>query len=389
MTRHGWQLDFTGYVQADSVAWSQDSLDELDPSTREPLNQERFLIRRGRLRAEAHRDGMSGSIEFDGNTESGASARILGAHIGYAYPARGEPLFAIAAGLFKTPFGAEVPARERDKPFLEPPAFARAQFPGNYDAGVMAHGSYGLARWTIGVVNGAPVGDAQWRGRDPVASYDIVGRVGAAIDGPYRSRFEAGVSAITGQGLHAGAPPTKDELQWVDENQDGIVQTTELQVLPGMTGTPSQTFDRDALGADIQVHWCLCRIGTGAAYVEAVIATNLDRGLVYADPIATSRDLRHLGFVVGVVQNLGPRVQVGARYDRYDADRDASEREGVKLVGVEKVFSTVGVMVTARWRDARVLLQYDHERNPFGRGDDGMPTTRESDRMTVRAQVGF
>jgi hypothetical protein len=34
-------------------------------------------------------------------------------------------------------------------------------------------------------------------------------------------------------------------------------------------------------------------------------------------------------------------------------------------------------------------VQYDRERNPFGRGDDGAPTTRADDRVTLRAQVGF
>ena len=347
------------------------------------------MIRRGRVRVEAHRDAFSGAVEFDGNTVSGPTARILGAQVGYTLSDKGQPLLAATAGLFKIPFGAEVPASERDKPFLEPPAFARALCPGNYDAGAMLAGSYGVARWSVALMNGAPVGDAQWKGRDPSSSYDVVGRLGAAIDGPYRSRFEFGVSAITGKGLHAGTPATKDQLQWVDENQDGIVQTTELQVIPGMAAMPSQGFDHKALGADVTVHWCLCVVGTGAAYAEAVIATNLDRGLVYADPIAADRDLRQLGFAVGAVQNLGAHAAVGARYDRYDADRDASEREGVMLVGVNKVFSTLSVMATGRWHDARLMAQYDHEKNPFGRGYNVMPITREADRVTLRAQVGF
>ncbi len=375
-------------MQADSIAWSEDSLDELDPSTRAPLNQERFLIRRARLRAEAQRGAMSGAFEIDGNTVSGATARILAANVTYARELSANALVGVTAGLLKIPFGAEVPASERDKPFLEPPAFARALFPGNYDAGAMVHGSYGAVRWSVAVMNGAPVADAQWRGADPNSSFDIVGRIGADIAGPYRSRFVVGVSAITGKGLHPGAPPTKDELQWIDENQDGIVQTTELQVVPGMTGTPSEAFSHNAIGGDIQVHWCLCVIGTGAAYAEAVVATNLDRGLVYADPIATDRDLRQLGVSLGVVQSIGAYAQVGVRYDRYDADRDAFEREGIDLVGIDKVFSTVSVMATGRWHEGRVLLQYDHERNPFGRGDGGMPTTRSADRLTVRAQVG-
>jgi len=335
------------------------------------------------------RDAVSGALEFDGNTVGGATARILGAHVTYTLRRGDVPLVAATAGLFKIPFGAEVPASERDKPFLEPPAYARALFPGNYDAGAMLHGSYGVVRWSVAAMNGAPVGDAQWKGKDPVSSFDLVGRIGADIDGPYRSRFVAGVSAITGTGLHPGAPPTKDGVQWIDENQNGIVDNTELQVIPGTPGTLSQPFERGALGADLAVHWCLCKIGVGAAYAEAVIATNLDRGLVYADPIATSRDLRQFGFAVGGVQSLGTHAQIGARYDRYNADRDAYERGGVALVGVDKVFSTLSVMATGRIRDARLLVQYDHERNPFGRGDDGAPTTRAADRVTVRAQVGF
>jgi len=393
VTREGWQLELTGYVQADAVAWSQDSVDELDPASRRPLNQERLLIRRGRLRAEARRPAaegaLSGAIELDGNTIDGPAARLLGAQVGFAYPAR-APRIAISAGLFKTPFGAEVPASERDKAFLEPPAFARGLFPGNYDAGVMAQGRYGLARWSVALVNGAPVGDTQWRGRDPVGSFDLVGRVGAAVEGPRRLRVEAGVSAITGTGLHPGTPPTKDGFQWIDENQNGIIDGVhELQVVPGSPGTPSETYDRDALGADLQLHWCLRRLGAGTAFAEAALATNLDRGIRYADPIAASRDLRHLGFAIGAVQSLGPFVRAGARYDRYDVDRDAAERAGPLIVGVDQVFSTLALMAAVHWQGARLVAQYDHERNPLGRDDAGNPTTRSADRVTLRAQVGF
>jgi hypothetical protein len=389
VTRRGWQLDLTGYVQADAVAWSQASVDELDPSTGQPLNEERFLIRRGRLRAEAHRDALFGAIEFDGNTQSGPAARIVGAQVGWTYALDDQPLAVVTAGLFKIPFGVEVPASERDKAFLEPPAVSRALFPGNYDAGAMVAGRYGLARWSLAIMNGAPVGDAQWKGKDPASSYDFVGRLGADIAGPRKLRIEAGVSALSGTGLHPGIPPTKDGIQWVDDNQNGRVDPTEIQIVPGSPGEPSQPFTRNALGADLQVHWCLCALGNGSAFFEAALATNLDRGLVYADPVAVSRDLRQLGFALGAVQELGAHAQVGARYDRYDADRDAMDREGVELINVHKVFSTLAIMASGRWNDARLTLEYDHERNPFGRGDDGAPTTRAADRVTLRGQVGF
>lgn len=392
VVRRGWLLDLSGYVQADVVPWSEDSLDELDPATGDTLNEERFLIRRGRIRVEAHRDRMFGALELDGNTIAGTpAARLLGAQVGYAWPSAKAPLVAATAGLFKTPFGAEVPASERDKPFLEPPAFARALFPGNYDAGVMVNGAYGLARWSVAMMNGAPVGDTQWRGRDPAQSFDLVGRIGAVVDGPYRFRLAAGVSAITGRGLHPGTPPTKDDFEWVDDNQDGIIQPTELQVVPGTPGVPSATFARDALGADVSAFWQLCPLGPGAATFEVVLASNMDRALVYADPLFanTDRELRHLGFAIGAVQSIFAHAQIGARYDRYDADRDAFEREGIPIVGVDRVFSTLSVMAAGRWNDARIVVQYDREKNPFGRADNGMPATREADRVSLRAQVGF
>lgn len=390
VARRGWQLDVTGYIQADAVAYAADSSDELGTDGA-LLNSERFLIRRGRLRTEARKDALSATLELDANTVAGATARIVSATVGWQYKRAEDPLplLALTAGLFKTPFGVEVPASERDKAFLEAPAFARALVPGNYDAGVMARGAYGIARWSIALVNGAPVGDAQWKGRDPSGSHDLVGRIGAEIEGPRKFRVEAGASALTGSGLHAGTPATKDELQWVDENQDGIVQTTELQIVPGATATPSESFDRNALGVDVQVHWCICRIGNGTAFAEAALATNLDRGLIYADPVAASRDYRELGFAIGVVQNLGDHAQAGVRYDRYDGDRDVVQRLGVAIVGEHKVFSTLSVMAAGRWHDARLLVQYDHERNPFGRDDNGMAITRSADRVTVRAQVGF
>lgn len=389
----GWQLDVTGFAQIDSVAWSQASVDELDPSTGQPLNQERFAIPRARLRIEAHRDDLFGSIEFDGNTLNGPTARLLGAQVGWTYSPDVRPgvppLLVATAGLIKTPFGVEVPASERDKPFLEPPAMSLALFPGNFDAGAMVSGSYGLARWSLAIMNGAPVGDAQWKGKDPISSYDLIGRLGADIATPRGWRIEAGVSALSGTGLHPGIPPTKDGIQWVDDNQNGFVDLGEIQIIPGSPGEPSQKFSRGALGADLTLHWCLCAVGTGTAFFEIAAATNLDRGLVYADPVTASRDLRQLGYAIGAVQEIGRYVRVGVRYDRYDADRDAMDREGVDLVNVHKIFSTLAVMAAAHWSGARLTVEYDRERNPFGRGDGGAPITRADDRVTLRAQVGF
>jgi hypothetical protein len=170
---------------------------------------------------------------------------------------------------------------------------------------------------------------------------------------------------------------------------DGLIQVTELMDVPGSPGEPSQQFKRDALDLDATWHWCICALGTGMLQFEGAIAKNLDRGVIYADPIARSRDVRELGFSLALEQELGPWALAGVRYDRYDADRDAAERDGVTTVYTHEVFSTLSVMAAAKWKTARLTLQYDHATNPFGRSDSGAPTTERADRVTVRGQVEF
>lgn len=70
-------LRIGGFVQADAVAYRQDSEDQLDGSTGQPLNETRFVIRRARLRAEADARYVGGILELDGNTVIGTQARLL------------------------------------------------------------------------------------------------------------------------------------------------------------------------------------------------------------------------------------------------------------------------------------------------------------------------
>src|SRR5690349_3907540 len=157
-------LALTGWAQVDGIAWAEDSEDQLDPGTGEPLNLERFVVRRARVRATAERGPWSGAVEIDGNTVAGATARLLSAEVAWHAPVPAPVELEIAAGLMKIPFGAEVPLPDRRRDFLEPSRAARALFPGNYDAGVVVRGQWRFLRWAIGAMNGAPVADAQFAG---------------------------------------------------------------------------------------------------------------------------------------------------------------------------------------------------------------------------------
>jgi hypothetical protein len=399
-TALGWEVNWDAMVQIDAIPYAQSSQDQINPGNGQPLNEETILVRRALLRAQARRGRWFATAEFQGDNVNGPEARLLDAYVGWSLPATpapaGEPpkppIVTVVGGLILTPFGTEVPTNLRDKWFLEVPTWANALFPGNFDGGVLVKGAYGIGRVSVAMMDGAPSGDLQWQGRDPSSSYDFIARVGAVLQAPHapgRLRFDAGISALTGQGFHAGTAPTKTTIQWIDGNGNGIVDPGEIVALPGSPGTPSVDFDHDALGGDAMLRWCLEALGQGVLFGEGVLAKNLDRGEVYADPIAAGRDVREAGLDVGIVQDATSWAQVGVRYDYYDADRDAAKQAGLIYIGTKEVFSTLSVFAAARWTTVRLQVQYDHNRNPFGLAVNGLPETREDDRLTIRAQVLF
>jgi len=64
-------LTVGGFLQADAVLTDQSSQDQLSPSGGEPLNTQRFLIRRGHLFVEASRRMLRAAVELDANTIKG------------------------------------------------------------------------------------------------------------------------------------------------------------------------------------------------------------------------------------------------------------------------------------------------------------------------------
>ena len=385
-------LGFSGYVQADWVASSQASENEVDASTGSPLNESRFLLRRGHLRADYAKGYVAGSLEVDANTVNGPQLRPVDAEASLRWPSssRADGLqLMVTAGLFKTPFGYEVLEADNKRPFLERSTVIRALVPGEYDLGLRVRGQWRAFNYALGLMNGDPIGERAFPGRDPNKSKDVVLRAGIDVSLLRGVRLAAGASGISGTGFHTGTPTTKDVLVWRDANEDGIVQPTEIQAIPGGAATPSQLFHRFALGADARLAIDVPVVGELALRSEIVWASNLDRAVVPADPIAAGRDQRELGFYVGVTQELTAWGMIGVRYDRYDPDADASEQRGATLVPRDRAFSTFAFMGMLRHGPGRLIVEYDRRGNTLGRSASGEPTTLASDTLTMRAEVTF
>jgi hypothetical protein len=387
------QLTLSGFVQADGVAWAQASQDQLNPSTAQPLNKTRFLIRRARLRADLEYQWIAGALELDGNTVNGAQARIIGAEASFRWrnpdnPA--VPYLQITIGLFKTPFGFEIQQSDRDRLFLERSNAERALFPGEYDLGAKIQGGWRFLRYQLAAMNGDPIGEKSFPLVDPNQSKDFVGRVGVDFSIMKKLGLRAGFSADYGQGFHKNVAATKDQIVWRDTNVNGLIDPGELQVIPGMPAIPAANFTRWGLGADLELSFQVPKLGELFLYGEIVYCNNLDRATVIADPVALGRDQRGLGFYVGATLELTKWALVGVRYDRYDADRDANDLKNGIEVPKNNVYSQTAIAAAVQyWPWGRLVLEYDHNTNPLGRSVSGAVVTLPDDSFTIRGQVAF
>ena len=384
-----WSLAVGGFLQADAVVVDQSSQDQLTPAGGDTLNTQRFLIRRAHVFVEAHRNALASVIEMDANTVKGMAVGLARAELSLG---RARPGWAaeVALGLLRIPFGLEVQEWDPDRFFLERSNVSRALFPGTFDLGGRAKGSWRFLRVQFAVMNGNPLGDASFPARDPNAAKDFVGRLGIDSTVADRIHVSAGVSSLKGTGFHPGTPATKNVLVWNDDNEDGIVELPEIQVIPGRAATPSQNFSRFAVGADGRIDSAIPRLGHSILFGEVIWAANLDRGLVPADPIASGRDLREFGWVVGVEQEFTSRAALGIRYDFYNPDVDAYRQTPTVLVPKDASFHAW--TFTLSWggfaRD-RLLLEYQHNRNALAISANGSPTTLAADTLTLRGQMVF
>jgi hypothetical protein len=167
-----------------------------------------------------------------------------------------------------------------------------------------------------------------------------------------------------------------------------MVQATEIQLVAGNPGEPSESFDHDALGAQFALSASLPLLGAGRLYGEWVWAQNMDRGLYVADPVAQGRSTRELAFMLALRQWLTRHAEVGLRYNYYNPDLDASDQHALRVVTKDASFSTWSAAVAwCTLSFARLIVEYDHRENSLGRSRKGTPTTLAMDSVTLRLQV--
>jgi hypothetical protein len=383
-------LSISGYVQP-QYQHSQLSSDQISADGA-ALNQDRFLLRRARLRVDRGWDFAFATIEVDGNNANGLAfglRRTEGVLLWRAKDPSAPPYIALRAGLTDIPFGYEIYEPNRTRLFLERTTGGRAIFPGDTDFGAQISGAFGVFRYALGVFDGTPVPDTQpsAAGVDLTSEKDFMARLGAETQPTKIVGMGGGASFVNGTGLHEGTVATKPSLQWSDLGGTGVVTSGSITGLPGQAATPSVTFSRWAVGADLQLR-INTPIGRGIVYGEVFVASNYDRGLLVADPVASGVSLREVGWYVAYAQEVTKWGLVGLRVDAYNPNGDATAQRGSSLLPVDQTITTwspiVGLVLPER---ARLVFEYDRVLNHSGISATGVPTELAEDQWALRLQV--
>lgn len=383
-------LTVTGYLQVQHE-WSQLSEDQLQQGG-VPYNRDRFLVRRGRIRLDGTWRYASAAIEIDGSTTRGPTFGLRRAEASLLLRSRyaGRPPYvALTAGLTDIPFGYELPSGARNRVFMERSLGSLAYFRGEPDLGVRLSGGVAFFRYALALMNGTPLDDrAGASNTDPTAAKDLVARLGVDVGGE-RWHLAAGTSFLSGTGFHPGTDASPGGVQWRDLNENSAIDAGELTSVPARAATPSQNFDRWAVGLDVSAR-LRTRLGWTHVYAEATLASNLDRSVFVADPVSAGTDLRHVSFYVAATQEITRYALVGFRYDYYDGNADFTDSRRGRQVPTSLAVQTLSPVVGAVLPDrARLLFQYDVILDLFARDTRGVPTDLRNNQATLRLQMEF
>lgn len=378
----------SGYVQA-QLENHDESQDQLRPGGA-PFNQNRFLIRRGRLKVEREWAFSSLLVEIDGNTTKGPAIQLFRGEASVMWrggnPAPAPALVRLSMGLFDVPFSYELVESSKARFFMERSLQSRAFFPAEPDLGIRLGGSLGWFRYALAVMNGEPLGESNgFAAQDPNNHKDFIAHVGAVATPMKDAEVSGGISVLNGKGFVKGTDATKNTLTWNDDGSQTL-QPTEIMGVPGSSASLSFNFDRWAVGADLQVQ-LKTSLGYSKVYGELQVGSNMDRALFIANPTISGQPSRELGYYLGIVQEITPYGIVGFRTDFYNPNADfLGFQSGSQIPASQTVRTYSPLVALVVPKHARLVFQYDFVKDHMGRTEAGLITDLKNDQWTLRLQ---
>lgn len=289
------KLKFSGYVQA-----RYEARQNLDETGAGGLN--RFLVRRGRLKATYTGDVAAYMLQIDAVT-SGVSLKDAEATL---FIPGSQQRLSLTMGQTKWPFGYEGPQSSSEREFPERSLVVRSFLPGERDLGAKFNGKFGVLRLNAGIFNGNGTANTNFIGTDNDKEKDVVGRVG--FDLKWLSGGVSGWRGLT-LGKRTGVNPDTTRTAYV----------------------------RSRLGADVQAYLDLLPVGGTAVKAEYITGKTYQRSGNEQFGVPAS------GWWLLLVQNIGLSDAVAIRYDFFDYENGHEASETDDTLGANNAVGTLGL----------------------------------------------
>jgi hypothetical protein len=275
------KIRLSGYVQARYESFEETREAQGDPSASRPAGVvDRFTVRRARLVFAARPTEKIGArIQVDAAT---GSVEPRDAWIDYYFTGNPATGFTATFGQMKAPFGFEVVQSSGVREAPERARVARFFFPSERDRGFkIASSTGGKVFYEVGVFNGFGPGRAGINANDNNNDKDLVGRVRTTLF----KRLDVGASINLGTTLRT-ALATGEEAR------------------PGGSPSASNPYENHKLVYGVDAQWF-----------------PLDGTVLRAEAMfGKAHGTCAKGYILQLVQNVGPKWQVVAKYDWFAVD---------------------------------------------------------------------
>lgn len=340
------RLKWSGYVQG-RYAWQEGvtygTAEGTVASPKANPDRDNFFIRRARLKLVYDADPAQFVLQLDATPQGGVLIKE-----GYA-SLKLPKGFAVDAGLQLLPFGYDVGVRSSsDLDLLERYRGAGYWLKGEYDVGVTLRGAYGPINFRGGVFNGNGVDGGS--GRDNDQMKDVIGRVG----------FDFGM--VTG-GVSG----------WYGKTRDYRVD-------------PAKTYDRNRVGADLQVYLNLLPVGGTALKGEFIAGKT---GIGTPTDAGAGLGLAGHAWHATVVQNVTEAFQLAARYEQFVKDNNLeAPATGGAVKEIDELDVAAHYYLGGNYK---LSLAYWHPMNGKVLGSSTAPSgsVKKTDQWVLQAQAKF
>lgn len=300
--------------------------------------------------------------------------------------------FSLTLGLMDRPFGFEIPYSSSAHEAPERTRVYQTVFKDEKDLGVKLEINPSEKMGALSYLNlkgGLYTGTAGYGGGtgDEIDSTtDFIGRAGFKV--PFNDlnlSVDGGVSFYQGYLL-----AVNDTLYRLSGSS-----------LNGFTGARNRTFDRDVLGADMQIYYSIPGVGDmiggtslRGEYLQGKTIGTLGSSQPFGASTSPLVERNFMGWYVSWIQNLGNAFQSVVKYDVYDPNTevegsDVGQAANGKLGSADLEYRTLGLGLLYYW-DSNVKLTAYYDMIMNEEASAGAFSKDLNDNvLTLRAQVKF